>query len=413
MLKPGKFLYQIIAAIGILIYLLIHASYKGDLLIFELGSNDIVYGIDAFSKKYVDGYHYYYSALFAIIIYPLYLLPAYIGTFIWLLLNVILLVRIVMLCSRYFDINTLSEKQSMWFFLFTIIFALRFIFSNLNSQQITIVILYLVIEGIALIFSNKKLAGAALIALGINIKLLPLVILPYLLYRKEWKAFIFTIIFWIMMLYLPGLVLGFHQNNILIGSWWNLINPSNSIHVVDVDERSFHGLSTLLATLLMEHVPDHYALPIKRSIAEVSYTQLTWILNITRLVLVSFTLYFLRTKPFVSISHKLHRYCEISYLLLLVPLIFPHQQPYAFLFIMPAVSFIIYYLITHYKVVSQLQFTLILSFLVISYLCCNLDFIFGEFREYYTHFKILTYGALIIIPLLAFSFPFKKEETTV
>ncbi len=410
MLKSGKFLYQIIVAIGILIYLLIHASYKGDLLIFELGSNDIVHGIDAFSKKYVDGYHYYYSALFAILIYPLYLLPVYIGTFIWLLLNVVLLARVVVLCSRYFDINKLSEKQFRWFLILTIVFALRFIFSNLNSQQITIVILYLVLEGIALINSDKKAAGAVLIALGINIKLLPLVILPYLLYRKEWKAFLFTILLWIIMLYLPGLVLGFQQNNLLIASWWNLINPSNAIHVVDVDERSFHGLSTLLATLLMEHVPDHYALPIKRNIADVSYSQLTWILNITRLILVSFTLYFLRTKPFVSISNKLHKYCEVSYLLLLVPLIFPHQQPYAFLFIMPAVSFIIYYLITHYKVVSQLRFTLMLSFLVISYLCCNFDFIFGEFREYYTHFKILTYGALIIIPLLAFSFPLKNKE---
>jgi hypothetical protein len=34
------------------------------------------------------------------------------------------------------------------------------------------------------------------------------------------------------------------------------------------------------------------------------------------------------------------------------------------------------------------------------YLCANLKILLGEFNRYYEHYKILTYGALLLIPLL-------------
>ena len=362
---------------------------------------DIFAGKDAYAIHYVDGFHYYYSALFAIIIYPLIFLPVYLGNLIWLGLNAFFLYRIIILISRYFDLTILTQKQKILFYILPFLFALRFTLSNFHNLQITICILYLTLEGLRFIFSGNKFAGALLIALGINIKLLPVVLIPYLLYRKEFTASFLIIIFYAALLFIPGFILGFAQNNMLIASWWNLINPSNNVHNLDVDERSFHSLSTLLATLLVENVPDKFALHIRRNIMNISYEHLVLVLNITRLVLVSFTLYFLRTKPFVSTVSKLHRYTEISYLLLLIPLIFPHQQDYAFLFVMPAVFFIIYCLLTMYSILPKIKRNVLLFFLSVSYLLCNLSLLFGQYREYYDHFKILTYGVLLLVPLLA------------
>ncbi len=406
--KSTTYLYYFAAGAVVLIYLLISSKRQGDLFIYESGSKDIFSGKDAYSIHYVDGFRYYYSVLFAIFIYPLTLLPVYIGNFLWLALNAFLLYRSIILISRYFNLAILTQKQKMLFFILPFIFGLRFTLSNFHNQQITILILYLTLEGLRSIFSGNKLAGALLIALGINIKLLPIVLLPYLLYRSEFKASCMIIIFYAAMLFLPALIFGFAQNNLLISSWWNLINPSNSIHNLDVDERSFHSLSTLLATLLIEHVPDRLALPIRRNIMDISYEHLVLVLNITRAFFIFFIFYFLRTKPFVSNIGNTHRFVETSYLLLLVPLIFPHQQDYAFLFIIPAVTYIIYFLITERNTLSALKFRTIFMFLVISYLLCNLNLLFGQFREYYDHFKILTYGAILIIPLLAICYPLKK-----
>ena len=66
-------------------------------------------------------------------------------------------------------------------------------------------------------------------------------------------------VFFYAMLFFPAFIFGFAQNNMLISSWWSLINPADKVHNLDVDERSFHSLSTLLATLLVENVPDKFA----------------------------------------------------------------------------------------------------------------------------------------------------------
>jgi len=390
-------------------YLLIEAHHREDLFIYESGSKDILAGKDAYSIDYVDGFHYYYSVLFALLIYPLTFLPVYIGNLLWLLLNAVLLYRIAIIISSYFDFTTLTKKQKLLFIILSFLFGLRFIWANFHNQQITILILYLSLEGLQFVFSGNKFAGALLIALGINIKILPVVLLPYLLYRREFKVSFLVSIFYIAMLFLPGFILGFEQNNMLISSWWKLINPFNSIHNLDVDEVSFHSLSTLLATLLVKNVPDKFAMHIHRNIMDISYDHLVLVLNITRLIFISFSLYFLRTKPFISKVSNMHRFVEISYLLLLIPLIFPHQQGYAFIFIMPAVSYIIYYLITQRNALPNSKFRIITAFMILSYLLCNLELLLGEFGEYYDHFKILTYGTLLVIPLLAVCYPLKKS----
>jgi hypothetical protein len=40
------------------------------------------------------------------------------------------------------------------------------------------------------------------------------------------------------------------------------------------------------------------------------------------------------------------------------------------------------------------------TLLIFIYLSANLKLLLGEFNRYYEHFKVLTYGALLVIPLL-------------
>jgi len=40
------------------------------------------------------------------------------------------------------------------------------------------------------------------------------------------------------------------------------------------------------------------------------------------------------------------------------------------------------------------------ALLILIYLSANLKLLLGVFNEYYEHFKVLTYGALLVIPLL-------------
>jgi hypothetical protein len=256
-----------------------------------------------------------------------------------------------------------------------------------------------------LIFSGEALKGSVLLALGINIKLLPLVFIPYLIYRAQFKAALLTILFYLALLFFPSLIVGHGYNMSLLKTWLSLINPAQQIHVLDVDERSFHGLSTLLSTLLVKNVPDVYALNIQRNIADVSLQTLAAVILIARLILAAFTLYFLRLKFFSKAQSTLQQCFEISYILLIIPLIFPHQQHYAFLFAVPALSLLIYFFIKDTPPHPMLKALTIFIAIVF-----NLKMILGIFNEYYNHFKIITWAALLLIAVLAFVFKKSKEK---
>ncbi len=133
------------------------------------------------------------------------------------------------------------------------------------------------------------------------------------------------------------------------------------------------------------------------------------VLNLTRLSLIALSLYFFASLPFKRSPGPKHQFREISYLLLLIPLIFPHQQHYAFLFAVPAFVFCLYYLIQNKDRLHKGKYYFLTISLVLIYLVCDLKLLAGEFNHYYEHFKILTYGALLLIITLAICDPKEKE----
>lgn len=391
-------------------YCYTEASGRGDFYIFLSASSDLSTHQNIFENKYVDGYHYYYSVLFALLLKPLCYLPYTAVKFLWLLFNMALYFRLFQLLAGSVFVKQLSSRQTLVFLGIVFLFSLRFLLGNISHSQITILILWCCIYGIYNISRGKTMSGSLALAIGINIKLLPIVFLPYLLYRGYFKAFVLTVGFYGISLFLPALVIGWDYNLLLLKTWLSLINPANQIHVLDVDERSFHGLSTLLSTLLVKDVPDVYALPLKRNIADVSLETLSKILLLVRLFLAAFTLFFLKWKPFQKARSLMDTYIEVSYLLLLIPLIFPHQQYYAFLFSVPAFAVVTYYVLVNFKRFTELTKYIVVVLLSIVYLCANLAFLLGAYNAFYDHFKILTYGALLLIPSLIWV-SLKKEKT--
>lgn len=395
-----KNILSALVAVLILVYLIIESWNCGDFLIFLSASKDLFHGENIYLKTYFDGYHYFYSIAFAILLYPFTFINPVVATFIWLALNVFLLYRLYKIIDNLLPI-TLTKKQRIIFWILTGVFSLRLVAENIHVGQVTIFILYLCVEGLSMIARDKKFYGALLIAAGINIKLLPIVLIPYLIFRKEFLAACWIVGLYVALLYLPVLLIGVEHNHLLLGTWAELINPLNKNHVLDVDERSFHGLSTLLSTLLVANIPDTFALTIKRNIANVNLEHLNTILMITRLILAGMTLYFLRTRPFKPSINKRYYIREICYQLLIIPLIFPHQQHYAFLFIIPAYSYCILCLIQYREDFSPSKRKLLMTLMIIIYLTVNLKTILGQFNAYYEHFKILTYGAILLIIVLA------------
>jgi hypothetical protein len=399
--------YYWISALAIFAIILFEAQGKGDFYIFISASRDLLSQKNIYQIKYLEWYNYYYSVLFALILIPFTYLPLYFTKVLWLMANVYFVYRIWQILLTWLPIQNWDDKKRLVFSLLSFLFISRFIRDNFHLAQMTIFILYLSLEGLSLILKNKFFIGSLLLAFGTDIKLLPIVLIPYLIYRSEWKGALYTIGIIVVLLFIPSIFIGYDYNWFLLKERWGLINPVNTAHILDTEEISFHSLTTLLATLLIENPGDKFALTLKRNIANVSIEELNIIINLVRLFFIVLSLYFFRTRPFKNNISQIQRLYEISYLCLIIPLIFPHQQFYAFFFMFPASTYLLFYLINYYFEDKNLDnhFTLkktvIITGLILSYLLTNCHFILGEFNAYYNHYKVLTYGALLMVVLLA------------
>ena len=409
---------------GVIIFIIILYEAQGndgDFKIFISASRDLLLGNNIYKIQYNNWYHYYYDILFALILVPFTYLPLYVVKIIWLILNVFFVYRIWQILLGWLPLSLLEKNSRRWLFILSFIFILSFLRDNFYHAQVTIFILYLTLEGLYLINTNRRIAGSMLLAFGIDMKLLPLVMIPYLIYKKDWKSTLYILGFVVIFLSLPIAFIGYDFNKFLLLERWQLINPMNHEQILDTAERSFHSLTTLLSTLLVKDCGDMQVLPLKRNIADISIESLNLVINIVRAFFVLLTLYFLRKKPFVPTTNNLQRLYEISYLCLIIPLIFPHQQHYAFFFIFPASTYLLFYIISQFfnkkHARSSRNFKVkkivIVVLMSIAYFLTNGHFILGEFNRFYDHYKTLTYGVLLLIIILAVCTPERiiKEDS--
>ncbi|MBK9284472.1 MAG: DUF2029 domain-containing protein [Sphingobacteriaceae bacterium] len=413
-----KWIY-ILGGLGVMALVLFEARGEGDFNIFLNASKDLLTGKNIYTETYYKWYHYYYDLSFALFLYPFSYFPFYIVKVLWLFANVFFTFRIWKIIQYYLSFEKSGLNNKLLFSLLSFAFALPFLRDNFHLAQVTTFILYLCFEGIFFLEKNKTLKGSLLIALGISIKLLPLILIPYLIYRGNFKAIAYILLWFIVLAIFPAIFIGIDQTIFLLHQRWILLNPGNTEHILDTAERSFHSLSTLFATLFIKDCGDIYALKIPRNIADVSIENLKILINTARVVLILLSLYFFKTRPFHKSKSNLNKLYELSYLFLLIPLIFPHQQFYAFLFTTPACIYLLYYFFRKYNSDNIKQansfrrrkITLIILLIIIFSLTGS-HFYLGQFNDYYDHFKTLTYGALLIIPVLAFCSPEKLNEQT-
>lgn len=370
------------------------AKRGGDFDVYLDAAIKLSKGENIYVAPFINGLQYFYSPLFALLLEP-FTTNFFIIEFLWLIISGVFLIRIFKLCSNYLNFNILSQKENYLFVVITSFFIIRFLLYNIGMIQITVFLLWCILESISYINKGKSIHGAFLLALAINIKLMPLVFLPYLLYRAKFKAFLWVVIFSIVFLFLPSIFIGFDFNNFLLSEWLKVINPVNKEHLIEPfsDSQSLVGL---VPVFISDTIGD---ININRNFFHLSIEKAVLITNLARLGLILFTLFFLN-KPFKALD-KLTEFRAIAYICLIVPMIFPHQQKYAFLFLYPMMIYLTYVSFLMFKYNRTLKFKITLISLLFVSLIYS-PFIGSDIlgRYFYTllhHFRFLGIATLLLI----------------
>lgn len=399
-----------------IVYVGVEFYRPGDFLIYYQASKDLFLGKDIYSQFYGESnvFPYLSSPFLAFLLGPLTLLPFPFAAALWKLINLFFLYRIWTLIESYFEVDKLSKKEYKWFVWLSFLSVSYVIYRNFALNQFTVFLLFTVLEGVHWIFKEKKdFLGALIIAVGITAKLMPLVALPYLVYRGKWKASVSILVFVVLLSFLPTLAVGIESCCALLQAWGKTVNPNNDLNAYDVMTNDVHGLPALVSTLLIKEIGfNEYTLTLHRHLLDLDPKLVLVIIQVVRLMFVGFTLFFLRTWPFKDAKNEKWQYWEIGYLLLVTPLVFPQQRQYAFFFFFPALTYLAYYVLRLNQLRIQNGEKIPVRFYVyaVALVVFNLELIFGNYREHYWHFKTLTYSALTLLVLYAITPPSLLEK---
>ena len=393
----------IIGVLGI-VYLGFEYFQDGDFFIYYHASKELFQLKNIYREFYgaCECFPYFGSPTLALILGPFAVLPFFFAAFLWKGLNLFFLYRSWILLEKYFNLRGFTKNEYITFVTASILSVSFVIYRNFHLGQFTIFLLYVILEGIDQIRSEKKYLGSAIIALGIISKVMPIVALPYLFYRNYWKSAMMVIVFTVMFLFLPTVYLGWEQTLFLIKEWKTSIDPSNEMNIFDVSTNDIHGLASLISTLFIPGIEDLHTLHIRRHIFILNKDTVEILIHSGRLILIVGTIYFLRTWPFKKETNSLKQIWELGYILLITPLVFPQQRLYAFYFLFPAVTYLVYSFIVIRRSnsnscsISNLWFYIF----IFGVLIFNLELIIGNFRQFYWHYKTVTYSILLLLVVL-------------
>lgn len=345
-----KRLFYALIGIGVLFYLGSKAILGGnDINVYIHASRQLVNGSNIYILNPFN--NYLYSPLFAILLLPLVFVPAGLARAIWLLLNIVMIIRLYIIQKKLITgALPLSKRYLIYWNIALALLSFGFLNHNFNLGQVTILILWLTIEGLFQINKNKRLKGAALIALGINIKIIPLLALVYLFFKIKIRAITYTVLFIGISLLLPALFIGFEFNNKLLYTWKNIINPSGEKYVFENND-GCHSLNAVLPAFLYDfNEPSTIEKQqpnwnFKRKIVFLSEQTLTMILQASRvllLLMIPFIVLY-RSKERQPQYEYVYFFWEIAYLMLITLLLFPHQMKYSMLYFVPVGAYVLFY----------------------------------------------------------------------
>jgi hypothetical protein len=386
----------------ILIYIVVSsiltASDGGDFDVYLEAAQKLWRNENIYTPPFAKGLQYYYSVFFALFLIP-FSFTNFITEFLWTLLSWFLLYRCFILIRSYLDFSRIEKKQlTLWLILLFLV-SIQFILYNISMVQVTIFLLWSILECLHFTYMRKYIHAGILLGLAINIKIIPVLMLAYLFYRGYFKVVLIAIGTFIFLLLIPFLFIGWDFNIFLIKEWWLIINPNNKEHLFETGIGP-HGIVALLPVYLSETQGD---MDIKRNFVNWSQSTVEMVILCFRLLLLSLSVLYFRSSIFKKESNRLKTYWEISYFLMLIPLLMPHQQKYAFLFVIPIIAYLLYVFV-HLKLkdCNTIDFLFLFIFAVsmLVYSPIHGSDVIGSYLFLLSqHFRLLTISTLLVIPV--------------
>lgn len=369
------------------VFLIIYAIKEG---LFNAGSEDFrifLGAAEAMSQKSNLYFVYFktgkgfampyaYTPFFAMVLIPfLYIFSIKNIVFLWMILNIVFINRTLSILSRIFNFQS-KHKPALIVFLL----SLRFVLHNYDMAQVTIFWVYLMAEAYYQIeYKEKSMISSALIALGVSIKILPILMCFYFLIRKKYSAILWVLFFTIIYTALPYLFFPTSYLNIQFMDCWKTINPLQEGFTYQLFDRATQSIPSLVS-----NYNDYFG-------NMLNHTQtFLVILLFVFFWLVSVYLIYIKSNALVYKNEVLFSLTVFSATMLL-----PHQQHYSF-FSAIALYALWYYWLCEEKIYSKIA----LGFFMLSTLFMTFTsdlFVGNELKSIFKSYGLIGLGGVLLL----------------
>ncbi|MET0722782.1 MAG: glycosyltransferase family 87 protein, partial [Tardiphaga sp.] len=164
--------------------------------------------------------------------------------------------------------------------------TVTFVFDQYDLGQPNLVLLALMLLGFWFLQKDRPWLGGSLFALATAIKVFPVAVLPYLLWRRHWAAAASMIVCTVLLLFVvPAPVRGFERNAAELKTWFSaMVGSSSEKGFGQRDEQNWSWVNQSVIAVTHRLVrPINYHLdepdkkPATMNIIEVDYKTANWI----------------------------------------------------------------------------------------------------------------------------------------
>lgn len=357
-----------------------------DFDVFFNAGKRILLGENIYGEPHFINLKYFYSPLFASFLSVFQSVDIQIVKVFWFVINSVLFFRSLYIIQSW--IPKENKYKALAFFL-ALLMTGKIILINYTFNQITIIILWTLLEAIFQLKHQRHWLAVLLLCIGINIKILPIVMVPYFIYisGKPLKILLLGLLILGATVFLPALWLGWDYNLYLISEWGKTLNPVSKIHAVQTYEYGLLDMGALVSKYLSA---EEVQLEPVLNIVAWSDSTVFAIINFLRVFLLGSVVYF-AVKMKVSIK-GIHPHLIVSgAFMALIPLCFPHQREYSYLMFLPIFSFSLIVLLQ--KKFSW-QAVFFIFFGLLSGLLTWRDFVGETIEKIFLYHRLITMGMI-------------------
>lgn len=359
-----------------------------DFNVFFNAGRRMLLGENIYTDPHLFSLRYFYSPLFAGLMASIQDMGLMGAKNVWFFITVILLIRILVILK-----NQVPPESKARFLLFFILLFLisKIIIVNFMSHQMTILLLWTILESYLALEKKRYWLSAFILCLGINFKVLPIVVVPYFWHiaGNRFQYLLAGITALLFYMFIPAAFVGWTYNLELMSEWARTLNPVSELHVMQTYENGILDVSSMVTKYLSDEPvykePDVH-------IASWSMESLFALTNILRIICLAgaIGLVFKVKSDLYGLNRH---FIVMAAFMALAPLCFPHQREYSFLLYLPLWLVFLNMSVSSGSIKGIVLFSI--SALLSGLLTWS-DFVGQGVVDVFNHYRIITMGMLLM-----------------